>query len=254
MTLIETLLISVGINLAIFIPAYLLKTDKFTDISYSITFILLTIFGYLSSPMNLNHTVLLLLVIIWAARLGTYLFIRIHKMKRDKRFDEMRESFTSFLGFWLLQGFTVWAVMIPSTLYFDNITAEISLLSYLGVFVWALGLIIESVADFQKYKFKNNPKNKGKWIESGLWKYSRHPNYFGEITLWLGVYLYTLPGLIGLEKLLGVVGPTYIAILILFVSGIPLLEKKAEKKWGDNKNYREYKEETNLLIPLPKIK
>jgi len=170
-------------------------------------------------------------------------------MGKDKRFDEMRTKFWSFLKFWLLQGVTVWVVLLPSLLLFSKETVQWSELSWLGIAIFIAGLTIESLADYQKFVFKSNPDNKGKWIASGLWKYSRHPNYLGEILVWLGVYLFCFTSLSGVQQLIGALSPLFITGLLLFVSGIPLLEKKAQKKWGDKKEYQQYKKSTGVLVP-----
>ncbi|MFT7183850.1 MAG: steroid 5-alpha reductase family enzyme [Oceanicoccus sp.] len=251
MELIYALAISIGINLLMFIPAFLLKTDKLTDISYALSFVILALYALIMNGTSLASVVLFIMILIWAIRIGSYLLIRIHKIKKDTRFNEMRKSFLKFGGFWLIQGFTVWAVLIPSILFIQNQAQEIGVLAIFGILIWLLGLAIETIADLQKYRFKNKTENKGKWIETGLWKYSRHPNYFGEILLWFGVYIFTFTSLVGLEKWIGLIGPLYIAALIIFLSGIPLLEKKAEKRWGDNKKYQSYKDRTHVLFILP---
>lgn len=251
MDLLTALGISVGVNILMFIPAYLFKTDKLTDISYAATFVLVSLYGLAVGGITGPKLVLFTLISLWALRLGSYLLIRIRKMGKDSRFDDMRDKFWSFAKFWLLQGVTVWAVLVPSILSLNNEIVHTPTYMYIGVAVWLFGLVVEAIADLQKYKFINNPTNKGRWIESGLWKYSRHPNYFGEILVWVGVYLFTLSSLVGWNALIGLVGPLYIAILIIFVSGIPLLEKSADKRWGDNPEYREYKKRTSQLIPLP---
>ncbi|MBD3155066.1 MAG: DUF1295 domain-containing protein, partial [Candidatus Aenigmarchaeota archaeon] len=127
----------------------------------------------------------------------------------------------------------------------------LSSLSFIGFIIWGLGLTIETIADLQKFKFKNNPKNKGKWIQSGLWKYSRHPNYFGEILCWVGVYIYCLNYLSGLNALIGLISPVFISSLLLFVTGIPRLEERHDKKYGDKKEYQKYKKKTSKLILWP---
>ena len=190
------------------------------------------------------------MIVIWGLRIALYLFKRVIKMGRDKRFDKIRPSFLKFLGFWILQGITVWVVLLAALLFFMNKTV-FSAITIIGLLIWILGFLIETFADHQKHVFKNNPKNKGKWIESGLWKYSRHPNYFGEITCWTGIFLFTLSSLPGLYKLLALISPLYIAFLIIFVSGLPKLEKSADMKWGTNKNFQEYKKRTSILVPLP---
>ena len=241
-------LLSIGLNLAMFVPAYIYKTDKLTDISYALTFLLITIIAFSLSTQTLNKTILAIMIALWSIRLGAFLFIRIRKMKKDKRFDGMRESFTKFIKFWLLQGLTVWIVLIPSILFFATDRNEVI---RIGAIIWLLGIIIETIADAQKYKFKQNTKNKDKYIQEGLWKYSRHPNYFGEILCWIGIYIYVSLSLTTTQKIIGLISPLFIIILLLFVSGIPLLEKYADKKWGRQKDYQEYKRKTSLLIPLP---
>lgn len=249
MDLLTAFYIAMGINIVMFIPAYLFKTDKLTDISYAVTFAVLALSSLFWGEVTLAALLVVAMVLLWAIRLGGYLLIRIHKIGKDDRYDEMRQSFWRFGRFWVLQGLSVWLVMIPSVLFLDNPTSGLSWLSYLGLAVWALGLVIEAVADFQKYTFINNKENKDKWIETGLWRYSRHPNYFGEICVWLGVYLFTLNGLVGLEVTLGLVSPVYIALLLIFGSGVPILEEMADKKWGDNPQYQKYKKETSVLVP-----
>ena len=192
-----------------------------------------------------------LLVSIWAFRLGAYLLIRIQKLGRDDRFDTMRSNFVKFAGFWLLQGLTVWVVLLPSMLFIINETVAVSPLVVIGAAVWLVGLLAESFADWQLYTFITNAANKGRWIQRGLWRYSRHPNYFGEITVWVGVYLIALSGLSGASIIIALLGPAYIAGLLLFVSGIPTSEKSADKRWGNDKQYQDYKRRTSVLIPLP---
>ncbi|MBU2101311.1 DUF1295 domain-containing protein [Patescibacteria group bacterium] len=251
MELLTTLVLSVGINLAMFVPAFLFKTDKLTDISYAITFVVVSGYAFIKGGASTASIILGSMILLWAIRIGSYLFIRIRKIGKDKRFDERRNSFWGFLGFWLLQGLTVWVVLIPSIIFFTNGIIEIPRYAYLGLGIWAVGLIVETVADIQKYRFINNPSNKGKWIGSGLWKYSRHPNYFGEILLWIGVYVFAFFGLDLWQAFVGLLSPLYIASLIMFVSGVPLLEKAADKRWGDNPVYNEYKKRTSILAPLP---
>lgn len=248
MTLLTAFIASIGFNLLMFIPAYFFRTDKLTDISYALTFAFLAGFGFAQSG-SFPSLILFGMILLWAIRLGGFLLIRVWKHKKDSRFDGMRESFLRFLRFWLLQGLTVWAVLIPSILFFNNAPAAISPYASIGSGLWIIGLLIEAIADWQKYQFKNDTSNKGKWIESGLWKYSRHPNYFGEILLWIGVYVYTLFGLNQTDALIGAIGPIFIASLIIFVSGIPILEKKANEKWGDDPQYQKYKKGTGVLIP-----
>ena len=252
MNLFDAFLVSMGINLLMFFPAYFLRTDKLTDISYAVTFVVISGVAFWVGGFSVPSLILFLMILFWAARLGGYLLNRIKKIKRDKRFDGMRESFWRFSRFWLLQGLTVWVVLFPSIYFFKNSPKDISALAYIGVLIWLAGFVIEMVADAQKYKFINNPQNKGKWIDSGIWKYSQHPNYFGEILLWFGVYVYALFGLSVLQAAIGLVGPIYIALLIVYASGIPILRKAAEKRWGSNAEFQKYRRTTSVLIPLPR--
>lgn len=247
------LIFSIGINLIMFVPAYLFQTDKLTDLSYAITFVVIALFAYLRTEATLATTLLLLMVCVWALRLGGYLFIRIRKMKRDKRFDEMRHNFAKFLRFWLLQGVSVAVIMVATVLAMDSDTKMLGLVSILGLVIWLKGLAIEALADLQKFRFNNQLGNKGKWINTGIWRYSRHPNYYGEILVWAGVYIFCVPYLSGGQLLIALLSPAYIIGLLLFVSGIPLLEKSAEERWGSNKAYQQYKKNTPVLIPKPKL-
>jgi steroid 5-alpha reductase family enzyme len=240
------LLISLGINLFMFIPAFIYRTDKLTDLSYSISFIFLILFGlfwYSPTPQNI---ILSFMVILWALRLGVFLFIRIRKMEKDKRFDGIRESFLRFIKFWILQGFAVWIILVPSLFFIVGIGTDFF---WFGFFVWLIGLLIESTADFQKYRFNQISSNKGLFINKGLWKYSRHPNYFGEILCWIGVYVFVFPSLNGLERFIALVSPLTIIILLIFITGLPPLEKYADKKWGELAQYKEYKRRTQILVP-----
>jgi steroid 5-alpha reductase family enzyme len=249
MVVLYSLIISLLIQYAMFIPAFLLKTDKLTDISYGTSFVLFTIYFLATNELSFGKIVLAVMIVVWGIRLAWFLFKRIIRMKRDKRFDGMRESFFRFLGFWTLQGFTVWAVLLPSIIYFTGETAEISPLNIIGIVVFYLGFAIEVRADYQKEKFSS--KGTGRWIETGLWKFSRHPNYFGEILVWVGIYLFTLQ--LNLSGLIGLVSPLYITFLLLKVSGVSRLEKRADARWSNNPEYLEYKSRTNLLLPLKKF-
>ncbi len=248
--LLTLFLITVGFNLALFIPAYLYKTDRLTDVSYALSFVILSVFAYAKSSHNAAHTVLLLAVLLWAARLGGFLLMRIWNMKRDKRFDGMRENFFAFLRFWLLQGISVFIILLASLLYWRHPHAVVSTLSVVGVLIFGVGLCLETVADAQKFTFNQDPKNKGKWIDSGVWSKSRHPNYLGEMLVWIGLYIYGLTVFEGKEWLIGLASPLFIMTLLLFVSGIPLLEKSADERWGKDKAYQAYKKRVPKLLPV----
>lgn len=243
------LLISLVINLTLFIPAFVYKTDKLTDLSYSISFVILSVIMFILSEGTIFHVILLSIIILWALRLGIYLTIRIRKISRDKRFDGIRDNFFRFIKFWILQAIAVWIILLPSIVTFSIESPILNTIAYMGLIFWILGLIMETIADYQKYTFINSEDNNGLWIESGLWKYSRHPNYLGEMLVWIGVYIFTFSSLTGIMSLIMLVSPLFIILLLIFGSGIPMLEKSANKRWGDNPNYVNYKKRVGVLLP-----
>ena len=247
--LLAAFIISLGINLLMFLPAFIFKTDKLTDISYSVTFVVVAAYGFIVHDFDSMNLLIDIMIFLWALRLGSYLLIRIHKMGRDKRFDGMRENFFSFIKFWILQGLSVFMVMIPALLFLSNGNKSFTVISAVGIVIWFCGLLLETIADYQKYTFINNPVNKGSWIDQGVWKYSRHPNYLGEMMVWIGLYLFMVSTFSLGEAFIGSIGPLYIIILISFVSGVPLLEKAANSRWGDNPNYQKYKKRVGVLFP-----
>ncbi len=234
----------------IFIPAYLQQTEKFFDLTGSLTYISVTLLAVLLSPVADGRSYLLLaLVIIWAGRLGTFLYRRIHKEGKDGRFDEIKPSFIRFLNVWTIQGlwvtFTAAAALVAIT---TTNRQPLGWVAGLGALVWATGFAIEVIADNQKSRFKEDPKNAGKFIQTGLWARSRHPNYFGEILLWFGVAIIALPVLQGWQWL-ALISPLFVTLLLTRVSGIPLLENRADEKWGGQADYEKYKKETPVLTP-----
>lgn len=251
MIFLETLLIAVVLNLVVFLVAFSLKSDKLTDFTYGMSFISIVLYVVFRTDFESSHVALIsVLVGLWAIRLSVYLVSRIRKIKRDKRFDGMRESFLKFGRFWLLQGISAWVIMIPAIFILSSPDKSFSLSTFVGIAIWVIGFYFETVGDYQKYRFINNPKNKGQWIDQGLWRYSRHPNYFGEISMWVGIYIIAFPFLSPVESLIALVSPLWITILLVFLSGIPILEKGADKKWGEQKAYQEYKKKTPILIPF----
>lgn len=248
--LLHTLIIALGVNLLMFFPAFFFQTDTLTDLSYATTFVVVAAFALMQTAMTIPAMIVFTMIAVWATRLGGYLFIRIRSMKKDSRFNDMRKKWKSFLQFWLLQGFTVWMVMLAATLFFAGQHASLEALSLWGFIVWAAGLAIETIADNQKFTFKQTQKDT--WIDTGLWHYSRHPNYLGEIMVWIGLFICVLPGLTQEQTLIAFLSPLFIAIMIYFVSGVPLLERKAEEKWGKDTKYLAYKQRTGELLPKPR--
>ena len=233
-----------------FIPAYQRQSEKFFDLTGSITYVAVVIITLLlSQGPDLRSILLALLVTIWAVRLGTFLSRRIKKAGKDDRFDELKPSFFRFLSVWTIQGlwvtFTMAAALVAIT---STDRKAFDLLAALGLLIWVFGFAIEVIADTQKSRFNANPANKGKFIRTGLWSRSRHPNYFGEIVLWVGVAVMAAPVLVGWQWV-AMISPIFVTLLLTRVSGIPLLEKKAEKKWGGQADYEAYKKGTPVLIP-----
>ncbi len=242
-------------NLALFVVAYLYKTDRLTDISYALTFIALAWFAFHNGGPTTGRTAQLLatcLVTLWAVRLGGFLLFRVWKNKRDKRFDGVREHFWKFGRFWLAQGLSVWVILLPVLLYMHS-SHEVKITpAYIcGAIIWLGGLLLETVADAQKYRFSRNPANKGTWIDQGVWHWSRHPNYFGEMLVWTGLWIMTAGSLSWQQKAVSVAGPLFIILLLRFVSGVPPLEASADKRWGSDPHYVRYKQRTSLIVPLP---
>jgi len=250
----EDLLFTLGVSLLIqavfFLFAATLKTDKVTDLSYGLTFVMLAlILLYKQESWSPAQLVLAAMVCLWGIRLAGYLFYRILLIKRDARFDGIREHFWKFFRFWLFQGIAVWLIMLPVTVWFQ-MPGPWSGLMYAGSGVWLAGLILETVADAQKFRQKRHGPSGRRWMSSGLWRYSRHPNYFGELLCWWGVFLFVAGDLEGLGWL-SLTGPLTITYLLLYVTGIPPLEHSAQKKWGSDPEYQEYRRTTNALIPWP---
>lgn len=247
--MITALLIIALIQLCCFLVAYFFKTDKLTDLAYGATFAIVAAINLFAATGKDNTPAMFinLLIIIWGIRLAGYLFIRINKMGHDKRFDQMRENFFRFGGFWLLQAVAIFIISLPShlSLKFD----EINVVTYLALLLAAAGIVIETVADWQKFRFKQDPANKDKWISSGLWAYSRHANYLGEIIVWWGLWVAVASGLALTNIVIALVSPVFITYLLVFVSGIPLLEKRYQEKFAGNNDYANYIARTSRLIP-----
>jgi steroid 5-alpha reductase family enzyme len=249
---------SVGLAFAIqwlaFILAYLLQTESFFDLTGSLTYISVTVIAVLLSPVVDGRSILLLaLVVTWAARLGSFLFRRIRKTGKDTRFDEIKSSFIRFLNTWTLQGLWVTFTLAAALAAITTTTRkELDPFAAIGFLIWVFGFAFEVTADVQKSRFRADPNNKGKFIHTGLWAWSRHPNYFGEIVLWVGVAIIALPVLRGWQWVV-LVSPVFVALLITRISGVPILERQADERWGGQADYEAYKERTPVLIPRPRF-
>ena len=233
-----------------FVPAYLKKTEMFYDLVGGSSFICVAGLCLLFAPAySLQSVVLFTMVVLWAGRLGIFLFIRIKRSGKDGRFDEIKQSFPRFLIAWTAQGLWITFTLAPvMAVVLSGKQPGFDLFFVIGSLIWLFGYTFEVVADLQKYQFKSDPENDDKFIKSGLWSISRHPNYFGEITLWVGVAIIALPSLSGWQYFT-LSSPLFVYCLLRYISGIPMLEKSADKRWGHLDIYKKYKRTTPLLVP-----
>jgi steroid 5-alpha reductase family enzyme len=235
-----------------FVPAWFNRTEKFYDLTGGITYITVTALALLLTPDADARSLLLAgIVIVWSVRLASFLFLRIRAAGEDRRFREIKESFGRFLFTWTLQGlwvaFSLAAALAAIT---STLRLDLDVFAAIGFLVWLIGFAVEVIADRQKGAFNARPENKGRFISTGLWSWSRHPNYFGEIVLWIGVAIIALPVLRGWGWVT-LISPVFIILLLTRISGIPLLERRADQKWGNEAEYQSYKARTSVLVPLP---
>lgn len=241
-----------AIQVIAFIPAMLLQTERFFDLTGSLTFFAISAALVLLAPQpDARSWILAGMVMLWAVRLGSFLALRVHKAGSDGRFDQIKGSPLRFLQVWIIQG--AWVSLTAAAAWIaisaDSATrAPIGWLTVVGIVVWVLGMVVEIVADAQKSAFRADPRNRDEFIRTGLWSRSRHPNYFGEIVIWVGVFLTAAPVLVGWQWI-ALLSPLFVILLLTRVSGVPLLEARAEKKWGDRADYIAYRENTPVLIP-----
>jgi len=235
-----------------FIPAYLKQTEHFYDLVGSCTY--LSVVGlalWLGGNQDPRSLIVAVLVAVWAVRLGSFLFLRISQDGKDDRFDKIKPKPWRFLFAWTLQGlwvfFTLAAALVVLT---SEQTKPLSLIGYVGIALWLIGFAMEVIADRQKRVFRaaRARGETGPFITTGLWAHSRHPNYFGEIVLWLGIALIAVPIMQGWQWI-GLVSPLFVIALLTRVSGVPMLEKKSDAQWGNDPSYLAYKEQTPVLIP-----
>jgi len=241
---------AVLIQFAIFLPSFLFQTEKFYDLTGSLTYISVTSIAYFSleNPSTID-TILYLYVIVWAGRLGIFLFRRINKDGKDERFDKAKKKFFWFLQYWMGQaawvvfsaGASILAILSP-------VEAELEVLAFIGIFLWWSGFLIEVISDYQKRKFRETSDPKTEFISTGLWARSRHPNYFGEITLWVGMAVISLSSLSGIEYVTAIVSPLFVYLLLRKAEGVPMLERIADERYGELSDYQEYKANTPVLM------
>ena len=236
-----------------YIPAFLLKTEKFYDLTGSLTYIGTVLFALYATgsfqSLQLGNLIVGMAIIVWAARLGSFLFMRIRKDKKDGRFDSIKTSFSQFFMTWTLQGMWVFICSSAAFISIANPTGVvINSVFIIGLLIFIFGFTVEVIADNQKTAFRSIPENKDQFINEGLWARSRHPNYFGEITLWTGVTVMGISTFEGMNYL-AIFSPIFSYLLLVYVSGVRMLEYRGHKKWGHLDEYKNYKKNTPKLIP-----
>ena len=241
-----------GLSWLVFVPAYVFQTERYYDLTGSLTYLSVVAVALLASgDLDLHAFLLGAMVAVWAMRLGSFLFARIRRDGRDRRFDDVKPSALRFFMAWTLQGLWVFlTVSCALAAMTSGRHGPLGAATVVGGLVWLIGFTIEMVADRQKGRFRADPANRGRFIQSGLWAWSRHPNYFGEIVLWCGVAVAALPALTGWQ-FATLVSPVFVYVLLTRISGVPLLESRAQETWGDDAEYRAYTERTPILLPRP---
>ena len=246
--------ICLGIQWLAWIPASLAKSERYYDLTGGLTY--LTVVGFTlwagsqSESPSARELIVSLLVVIWALRLSSFLYLRIHRTGKDGRFDRLKTSPIRFLVPWTIQGLWVFLTMIVVIVINSQAESapELGIWDAIGLLMWLLGFSIEVIADNQKSAFNANSDNQGKWIDSGLWSYSRHPNYLGEIMLWTGIACFGISCFSGMERLAWI-SPIFIYLLLTKISGVPILDRRGLEKWGNQPEYHKYREETPTLLP-----
>lgn len=240
------------VNWAAFVPAAIARTEKYYDLTGAVTYTAMIVTALaLSGPHDVRALVVAAMVLIWCFRLGSFLYKRINRDGHDSRFDKIKINPLRFLVAWTMQA--LWCIFTAAAaiaIITSTDPQPIGVLFWIGSAMWVAGFAIEVVADRQKSAFKQDPANDGQFISAGLWAWSQHPNYFGEILLWAGIAVVSLPLLSGWGYL-ALLSPVFVYLLLTMVSGIPMLDEKAEKRWGEDPDFRRYRKNTPKLILLP---
>mgnify|MGYP005703060135 FL=1 len=252
------MLISFFMHWIAFIPSFFLKTEKYYDISGTLAYVCVIVTALFltksesGGTLNVRSAVTIVLVLIWAIRLGVFLFFRVIKAGEDRRFREVKQKFAKFLVWWSMSALWVFLTTVNALVMIINNVAYYNDYYFLiGLLIWLGGFVFEVVADEQKRRFRLLDSNKSKFISTGLWSISRHPNYFGEILLWIGMAVIAFPTLNGWQNI-SLISPIFIYFLLTRLSGVNLLESYADEKWGSDEKYQEYKQSTPVLVPFYK--
>jgi steroid 5-alpha reductase family enzyme len=240
------------VNWLVFIPSSLRKTEHYFDLTGSFTYLaVITAAMVLSKNLDLRTVLIGVMVWVWAIRLGSFLFARVKRDGKDGRFDEIKIDPLRFFMTWSIQGLWVFLTLAAALVVITGTEREtFGVFAIVGSVVWLIGFLVEAMADSQKTSFKANPANAGRFITSGLWGWSRHPNYFGEIMLWVGIAIMAIPVLSGWGWV-ALISPVFVSLLLTKASGIPLLEVRADERWGEQPDYQQYKSQTPVLLLRP---
>lgn len=240
-----------GIQWLVFVPSFLAHTEHYFDLTGSITYLAVIALALLGGHGDTRAWLIAVLVGVWALRLGAFLFVRVKQDGSDGRFDELKYSLPRFFMTWTLQGLWVFLTLAAAL---AAMTSTVSLplgpLATIGAGLWLFGFVVETVADAQKRAFKARPENAGRFITTGLWAWSRHPNYFGEITLWFGIALIAAEALVGWQWITAI-SPLFVFVLLNYISGVPLLEARGKRRWGNDPAWQDYKARTPVLVLRP---
>ena len=236
-----------------FVPASLARTEHFYDLWGAVTYVVCVAMALFTTPLfgtGVRGLLVGALVVIWALRLGAFLFLRVLATGGDGRFDKIKTSAPRFLVAWSLQGLWISATLLAALICIgEREPSALGLVDALGTLFWVIGFAIESISDEQKRRFRKSGSRDG-FISTGLWAWSRHPNYFGEILLWTGLAMIASTSMTGWEWL-GLISPLFVFALLRYGSGIPILEERADQRFGHLPAYLEYRGKTPLLMLLP---
>lgn len=251
--------VALGVQYAVFLTHGLPnRSEKFYDLSGSCTHLAVVVASLVREQKvrSIRQVFTAVAATVWMTRLGTFLYSRILRDGKDGRFDDIRKVWLSFMGAWTVQAVWVTFTELPVLLINDrDDNVPLTLLDYLAMLSWLAGFLLEATADSQKLAFRDDPANKGRFITTGVWRYSRHPNYCGEIMMWCSqaaLVSFAAWGHPDWSSLLcSWISPAFTALLLLKVTGVPMVEKAGMQKWGQEPEYLHYMANTNCLIPGP---
>ena len=242
-----------GLQITGFIPSFYLKSEKYFDLFGGLTFLSsIFLISFLrfekTNHLSVREIILAISVLLWTIRLSFFLFQRVKRVGKDVRFDNLKFSFSKFLLAWMTQGLWVFVCLFPILIVFSSSANNENLYLTFGGIIYLVGLVVEVIADYQKTIHNKINNKKRKFITSGLWSRSRHPNYFGEFLIWTGITIICIPVFSGL-KYLALITPIFIYFLLNYISGINLLEERGKGKWGNNPDYIKYLKNTPKFFP-----